>query len=404
MTNVLFLQGPLGTFFNQLAAYFSEQNIGTYKINFNGGDEFFSSADRVLNFTGKDVTWGQYLQDFIAQHHIDAIIVYGDCRFYHQVAGNICKGNGIDFWCFEEGYLRAGFITLELGGCNANSTLKYSPSLLHKVEAKAVQSEHFVGATFFKRMSFAIRYYWALQLNNNYPNYCHHRPWEWWQEGVFWIKNFVQKFKSKFLDPKIQRKLITDFDKQLFLLPLQIEVDFQLRQHSRFNNIEEVIEHTVFSFAHNAKSNDALLIKHHPQGRGFNHYGSFIAKIINKYGLQGRVFYGHDFCLPTLYKHVKGVVTVNSTVGISALIHHLPVKVLGEALYDIEGICYQKSLDEFWQAKFAMDKKLFAQFHTYLQQETQLSGDFYKDTGPLIASSYKKITEHTEQLKLLKAG
>ena len=38
---VLLLQGPMGRFFKKLSIWLSNQNIETYKINFNGGDRFF---------------------------------------------------------------------------------------------------------------------------------------------------------------------------------------------------------------------------------------------------------------------------------------------------------------------------------------------------------------------------
>lgn len=122
---------------------------------------------------------------------------------------------------------------------------------------------------------------------------------------------------------------------------MQVEVDFQLRDHSHFNSVEQVIDEVLRSFADNAAQEQGLLIKHHPQNRGFEHYGVFIDKLVDELSLQGRVLYGHDFNLPDVYHHAKGVVTVNSTVGISALLHKLPTIVLGKALYNIAGLTYQ---------------------------------------------------------------
>lgn len=36
---------------------------------------------------------------------------------------------------------------------------------------------------------------------------------------------------------------------------------------------------------------------------------------------------------PTMLKHAKSVITINSTAGLSALHHAKPLKVLGDALY-----------------------------------------------------------------------
>jgi capsular polysaccharide export protein len=45
--------------------------------------------------------------------------------------------------------------------------------------------------------------------------------------------------------------------------------------------------------------------------------------------------------MPELLTHAKAVVTINSTAGISALMHNKPLKVMGNALYDIKGMTYQ---------------------------------------------------------------
>ncbi|WP_228720294.1 hypothetical protein [Acinetobacter portensis] len=41
---VLLLQGPLGSFFSQFAQWLDDNGIQCYKVNFNGGDAFFSKT------------------------------------------------------------------------------------------------------------------------------------------------------------------------------------------------------------------------------------------------------------------------------------------------------------------------------------------------------------------------
>jgi capsular polysaccharide export protein len=66
--------------------------------------------------------------------------------------------------------------------------------------------------------------------------------------------------------------------------------------------------------------------------------------------------------MPELLTHAKAVVTINSTAGISALVHNKPLKVMGNALYDIKGMTYQGHLHQFWTADFKPDMKLFKKF------------------------------------------
>ena len=393
MSNILFLQGPLGPFFKKFARYASAQGHQTYKINFNGGDKYYAWADHQFDYLDKRELWHTYLSEFIKKHHIARVIVYGDCRFYHKVARQVTTELGIDFWVLEEGYLRAGFVTLEKEGCNANSLLFNDVENFKSVKAQEIKSSLIVGATFARRTWFATCYYICMHLSKKtFANYEHHRPWTTMQEAGFWWKGFAQKWLSKLTEPRRYKNFIKQYDKQFFLLPVQVEVDFQLRKHSRIHSVEQVISEVLHSFALHAHPQQALLIKHHPQSRGFVHYGKLIAQLVDELSLNERVFYGHEFNLPDVYHHAKGVVTVNSTVGISALLHNLPTVVLGKAIYDIEGITYPRTLDKFWQDEFEVDSALFAKFRTYLCQQTQLSGDFYKQSQQLIEIAYPKIS------------
>ena len=72
----------------------------------------------------------------------------------------------------------------------------------------------------------------------------------------------------------------------------------------------------------------------------------------------------------------KGTVMVNSSVGIQALFHNIPVKALGSAIYDIDGLTDQKSLDEYWENPSSPDRKLFNSFYNYILQKTQVNGNF----------------------------
>jgi capsular polysaccharide export protein len=92
------------------------------------------------------------------------------------------------------------------------------------------------------------------------------------------------------------------------------------------------------------------------------------------------VHYIHDLHLPTLLNHTKGVVVINSTVGLSGLIHMRPVINCGNAIYDIEGLTYQNGLDTFWKEALSHmpDEKLLNKFLSHLIDCSQINGNFYK--------------------------
>ena len=177
-----------------------------------------------------------------------------------------------------------------------------------------------------------------------------------------------------------QRLLNSDSNYRYFLVPLQTCGDAQIKVHSRFRSIPRFIEHVLYSFARSAPADAALVIKHHPLDRGYTDYSILIARLAKRLGLESRCHYIHDQHLPTLLRKAEGVVVVNSTVGLSAVGEGVPVKVCGEAIYDMSGLTFQGGLDGFWEgaAAFRADGELWNAFRTYLISRTQINGSFYR--------------------------
>jgi capsular polysaccharide export protein len=150
--------------------------------------------------------------------------------------------------------------------------------------------------------------------------------------------------------------------------------------HSDFDSSIHFIEKVMNSFAKHAPQETALVIKHHPMDRGYSDYSALIANLSRQLGLIGRCIYVHDQHLPTLLQHARGVVVINSTVGLSAMHHEKPLKVCGNAIYDIQGLTFHGSLDDFWREAqtHIPNRTLLHAFHNYLVRHTQLNGNFYK--------------------------
>ena len=90
------------------------------------------------------------------------------------------------------------------------------------------------------------------------------------------------------------------------------------------------------------------------------------------------------------------MVVVNSTVGLSAVGEGVPVKVCGESIYDIDGLTFQGSLDNFWKnAPLAVpNAALYQAFKTYLVSHTQHQGSFYKRLPGVFYQSGVMWTDH----------
>jgi capsular polysaccharide export protein len=380
---VLLLQGPVGPFFARLAQDMRGAGAQVFKVNFNGGDWFFaprSAYARVFNFTGHPDGWAEYLDALVKRLGVDVVILFGDCRPMHMVAIEVAKGNGIEVGVFEEGYLRPDHITLERDGVNSHSTVPDNPGVYREYAQKQVPPTRRVGDTFGFAALWAMCYYLlASLLKVVFWNYTHHRRLTWW-EGLFWVRSYARKQQYARLESGIQDMLVGAKAKEFFLVPLQASIDSQVRVHSDYDSIEQFISEVAQSFAENAPASCVLVLKHHPIDRGYTDYTQCIAELVERYQLHGRCFYVHDLHLPTLLDNARGVVTINSTVGISAMQHHCPVKVCGHALYDIQGLAFQGTMAQFWNLAHlhVPDPVLVRGFRNYLILHTQHNGSFYK--------------------------
>jgi len=68
------------------------------------------------------------------------------------------------------------------------------------------------------------------------------------------------------------------------------------------------------------------------------------------------------------------MVTINSTMGTSALFHKVPICVLGTAVYKVDGLAHKGALDSFWQAPLQPDNEFFQVFRRALIAHSQIRG------------------------------
>ena len=379
--NILFLQGPMGTFFKELDLYFRKYGANTFKITLNTSDWFFSNRDNTYPFKGKQEEWESFIEDFLKKKEIDKIFLFGDCRFYQSNAIHIATKLKIDIFVFEEGYIRPDFITMERYGVNNFSKISRDANFYSNLDEKYLKSTDTL-PTYpqYSKMGFSstLYYFIAYFLKNQYPYYIHHREIDVQKEFIWLCKNAFRKIKYKFTEQNLMQKITKELSKKYYFVPLQTYNDFQLIEHSRFTSVEEFIEEVLISFANNAPKEKFLIIKHHPVDRGRKNYEAFIHELSTKLNIENKIITVHDLHLPTCLKNAIGTITINSTVGISSLFHQIPTITLGDAIYDIAGLTSKNiMLDDFWYNYKKPDDVLFKKFRNYLIETTQLNGNFY---------------------------
>lgn len=384
---ILLLQGPIGRFFVQLSDWLTQQGCAVYKINFNGGDEWFypNARDNTFTYTQSLDDFGDYLIAFVAQHGIDAVACFGDTRAYHRIAKSICAKNNVSFWAFEEGYFRPDWIVLEEHGVNAYSQLpRVGAFFVSQVANLTLQDIAYqkIPHKFRHAASYVMQYYAAMKWRQKrYPHYQHHRATSLAYYTAAWLRSGWRKMWFAWREAKIAQQIQQSSLQPFFVFPLQVATDSQIKTHSQYTSVRDALLHVLASFAVNAPADCHLIVKHHPMDRGFIDYAKTIRQFIAQHpNVAGRIVYVHDIPLPIMLRKARGVVTINSTSGLSALIHGLPVKVLGRAAYDIPSITSHQPLSHFWCNPQLPDAVLFNAYRRYHLYCTHINGSYYTQT------------------------
>lgn len=381
--HILLLQGPVGPFFDRLARYLNSLGKTVYKINFNAGDALFFGACRADPYRGDLDSFRDWLDAYLQERQVGAIALFGEWRAHHQVAHALAAVKRIPVHIFEEGYIRPFYITCERHGVNGNSLLPRDPEFYAALPPLKEPEPRPANSAYWRMAVFASVYYIAGVLGRwLYPQYRHHRPLNLISEGFHWLRSGVRKLYYRQREAEVGTWLATlAMNKKFFLVPLQVHIDSQVTHHSCFRSVEAFLRYVVSSFANHAPEDRVLVVKHHPMDRGYTNYTRLIEALGRELGLGDRLIYVHDLHLPTLLQNACGVVTINSTVGLSALIHDTPVKTLGESVYDVPGVVSTLSLPDFWDNPGVVNKDLFLRFKRYMIQQTQINCGFYSPKG-----------------------
>jgi len=369
----------MGPFFRRFARDLEESGNTVYKINFNAGDSFFFNTKNSKNYTDTIEDWPKYLEQKLKKWEINAVYLFGNERSYHKKAHEIAREHSIDVFVFEEGYLRPHYITLEKDGVNGHSSIPNNPEAYNNIKETKKEKPTPVPYSFLHTAYFAILYYLtAWRGRDRFPHYIHHRAFNPYNETAIWLRAGYRKLYYKIAEHGILKKLITKHSKQYFLVPLQVHNDAQIKTWSSAPSVAAFIRRVISSFSKHAPKGHLLVIKHHPLDRGYTDYTNIIKKLARKFDCEKRVIYIHDLALPLLLDHAKGTVLLNSTVGISSILHGTPVKTSGHAVYNIEGLTFQGRINEFWKNPGKVDKKLNRRFRNYLIDTNQINGNFYR--------------------------
>lgn len=390
----LFLQGPPGPFFWLLGQELQQRGHPIFRINFNGGDALDWPGE-ATHYRGGLNGWNRYIDRFIRDNRITDILFFGDCRPLHMAAHGMGKLRGVHIHVFEEGYIRPHWVTMEPDGVNGYSTLTRDPQVLIE-QARGlppIPPAIEISASFRRRMHDALRYYWADWLNRwRYPSYKSHRPGYLAVEALGWAAKYVRARLHRQRDAEALGKVGAA---PYFLFPLQLNSDFQIREHSPFTSMYDAVLYVLDSFTHQAPEDCVLVIKEHPLDCQLRSWRRFIDRHARRLGMEDRILHISSGDLTALAGGSRGMVTVNSTSGTLGLGAGVPVIVLGRAIYDIPGITHQGMLDAFWRNPQPPTPEVYDAFRRVLHARCLIPGGFASESAVkiLIRSALIRLFE-----------
>jgi len=385
---VLFLQGPPTGFWRELAGTFEAGGHAALKVNLCTADALFWRR-RARAYRGRFSRWRGWIARLLAEERIDAVLYYADRLPYHVVAAEEAARLGVPAYAVEFGYLRPDWLTLERGGMGAFSHLPDDPAVWRALaaEAPAPASEARFGHSFLHEAASDVAFHLAnALLAPPYPFYRLDKPVHPLIDYPSWLPRLWRGDREAAFAEAVTREAEAGAA-PFHLFALQLQSDYQIRDNAPFDDLGEMIEAVVASFARAAAPERRLIVKLHPLDNGLFDWPGAVRRAAARHGVEGRVTTIDGGRLDALIRHAGGVVVANSTVGLHAIRAGAPVAALGEAVYAMSGLTHQGPLDGFWEAPAPVDAALARDFVRALAATAQVRGSFYHPEGRRLAAA-----------------
>jgi capsular polysaccharide export protein len=373
----LFLQGPISDFFDRLGRALMARGHRVHRVNLHLGDQLFWRLP-ATSFRGRFGDWREFIAGVLEAYRITDLVLHGDRRPYHVVAAAEARLRGIAVIATDLGYVRPDWLTLEFDGMTSYSRFPRDPAAIRPL------AEEFAAPDLTPRFNTPFRRLAALNIAHGlalvlgrplYPHYRHHSLSHPLAEGAAWLSTLArQAFTAR--TTALAKHRLTAAAERYFLFPLQLATDFQIRAHSPFVDARDAVRAVTASFARSG-CRAKLVIVVHPLDSGRIRWRRLVKRLALACGVGERVIALEGGIPDALLARAAGVVTINSTVGTAALQRGIPVKTLGNAIFDIPGLTSSQPLDAFWHDPAPPDPALLAAFLRALIGTTQVKGGYY---------------------------
>jgi capsular polysaccharide export protein len=391
----LFLQGPLCDFFEQLGRALIARGHHVHRINLNFGDQLFWHLPAV-NFRGRFDEWRAFVAREMEAHAVTDLILLGDRRPHHLVAAEEARARGIAVICTDLGYVRPDWLTFEQDGMSTFSRLPRDPAAIAKLAESLPEPdlEPRFSTPFPLMAALDVAYNVAEVLGRPfYPHYRRHAIFHPFAEYAGWTVALARRSLFRGATTAAKERFESEAG-SYFLFPLQLATDYQIRAHSPYADARDAVREVIASFA-GSGSERRLVLVIHPLDNGLVRWRSLAMAEARRLGIAERVAVLDGGTPMRLIGNAAGMVTINSTIGITGLRLGVPLKVLGNAVFDMPGLADQQPLDAFWHDPRPPDAKLVDDFMRVVIAATQVRGGYYERSSQQHAVA--EIVERLEQ-------
>jgi capsular polysaccharide export protein len=305
---------------------------------------------------------------------------------------------GLRTHVLEEGYLRPDWMTFEPEGVNARSTLSRDKNwfLTEALRLPPEPGLSPVTSAFQRRARDSYWHYHHVVTGLlRYPYYQSHRSGSIIIEGLGWLWKFYRERQRSRRAQEVLRFLE---GRPMFLFPLQLSGDYQIRAHSPFPDMQSAANYVFESFAAHAPFETHLLVKRHPMDCSFFGWQRFVQQQSKRLGLGGRLHFIDGGHLDDMVGRSRGLICVNSTSATLALAQGVPVCTVGEAIYDIAGLTHQDHVDTFWKDPRPPESLVYSAFRRVLVERCLVRGGLSSESAvqTLIKSMLDRLGRSAE--------
>ena len=394
---------PSGPFGRRLAKQLRLAGADVLRVILNGGDLVSWGLASALWPRVPRPLWRSWLDWQLFEQSITDLVVFGDTVAFSAEALACARENGVRTWVLENGYNRPDWVTLEPTGVNAYSCMSRDARAYRDVDLdEPVEESPHVGLiTPYHTVNISSYFAGVVLGTPLFPTYRYPYAVPLWPQIFGHIRRYcVWLMRQNRWDR--EARVIMDDTRPFFVACLQREGDSQLIEHSDLKTNAAFMSQVITNFAKGAPRDHRLVFKNHPLDPGVEDLAARCHAIARKAKIADRVVFLEGGLFAPLARASKGVVAVNSTAAYAALGFGVPVKLLGRAVFDIDGLTDPRPLEHFWTAPAAPDADLFARFRRRLSARTQVYGSFHNPRN--LSGTAKRLVERLVELDQFKAS